>query len=514
MIVRFFKTGLSNGEAPVNYLLRDTDHQGGKRSDTPEILFGNPDQTIRLINNCTRKHKYSSGVVAFRAEDNPTRQQIFDILDRFRETIAPGISPDQYNTLFVLHRDPPDRKSGLAACHVHFVIPMTFLGGETHNGKSLTGMRFNPHPPGKQSIETIRLFTAVTNHEHGWKQVVEQPLRVGVDSFWRKVDGQANERRIGILQEYLSEQVKGGTLTNRDDLIQFIQNDLGCEITRKSDSYISVRLPHFKKAVRLKGKLFEASTDYAREFSTHSIESRTVSTLTVPDYEQAKERLNQLLEERKPYLLGYRPKPSTTTEKEKTDGRQQSKRTTGSERRGADAHRGAKGELRSTKLHPDGTHIESSRGNKPDQGVHRRSHAGHQSPAPATRTPRANSRRVGISGHGSNCGSTGTQRSQIPRTSSTGSSASRGNPSSGLSGQIGGSGQEPDRTNAGKIPQPSSQGYIPTRISTLGMSAADIDDQIRKLCIAQASASFEAQAVIQDSINDLVGRRENLPKPK
>lgn len=46
------------------------------------------------------------------------------------------------------------------------------------------------------------------------------------------------------------------------------------------------------------------------------------------------------------------------------------------------------------------------------------------------------------------------------------------------------------------------------------MSAGDIDDQIRKLCIAQASASYEAQAVIQDSINELVGRRENLPKLK
>lgn len=27
-IVRFFKTGLSRGEAPVNYLLREEDHKG------------------------------------------------------------------------------------------------------------------------------------------------------------------------------------------------------------------------------------------------------------------------------------------------------------------------------------------------------------------------------------------------------------------------------------------------------------------------------------------------------
>ena len=95
--------------------LRDTDHEGDKRGSKPEILFGNPSQTIRLINDCSRKHKYSSGVLAFRAGEIQSQEQIYDILDRFRETIAPGISPDQYHALFVLHRDPPDRKSGQAA---------------------------------------------------------------------------------------------------------------------------------------------------------------------------------------------------------------------------------------------------------------------------------------------------------------------------------------------------------------------------------------------------------------
>ena len=42
------------------------------------------------------------------------------------------------------------------------------------------------------------------------------------------------------------------------------------------------------------------------------------------------------------------------------------------------------------------------------------------------------------------------------------------------------------------------------------MTAMDSDEEIRKLCIAQASASFEGQARIQDAINRLVGRREKL----
>lgn len=46
------------------------------------------------------------------------------------------------------------------------------------------------------------------------------------------------------------------------------------------------------------------------------------------------------------------------------------------------------------------------------------------------------------------------------------------------------------------------------------MTAADIDEQIRKLCIAMNGASLDGQVAIQQHINELVGRKECLPKPK
>lgn len=515
MIVRFFKTGLSKGEAPVNYLLRDTDHEGGKRGAKPEILFGNPEQTIRLINDCPRKHKYSSGVLAFRAEEQPSREQILGIIDQFKETIAPSISPDQFNSLFVLHRDQPDRKTGLQPCHVHFVIPMTLLGGETPNGKPLAGKRFNPHPPGKQSQETMALFTAISNHDHGWKQVVENPLRVGIDSFWRKIDGQTNERRIGVLQDYLTERVKDGTFSHRDDLIQFIQNDLGCDITRKSESYISVRLPHFKKSVRLKGKMFDAKTDYARELATHSPNSRTVSTLTVPEYHQAKERLQQLLEVRKPYLMGIRPKPSTKTTKEINDGKQPTNRATTTYPRRVIAQAGvAQTRNRRHKQHPNGPANADIRGTQVHDGVHRRQHHSDKLTPTANRVSRTAAGRGGIGGHGAN-----GQSSTPTKSAGTGSGSSAGTNSTtrsgiGLPDQYAGTGPEQgraDQSQSGKYPP---QSILPAGISSTPMTAMDIDEEIRKLCIAQASASFDGQARIQDAINRLVGRREKLPRPK
>ena len=104
MIVRFFRTGQSSGEAPVNYLLRSHDHAGELRAERPEILEGNPKLTIRLINGVARQHKYASGCLAFRLGEQPSKAELHAIIDRFKAVVAPGLDPDQFNSLFVLHR--------------------------------------------------------------------------------------------------------------------------------------------------------------------------------------------------------------------------------------------------------------------------------------------------------------------------------------------------------------------------------------------------------------------------
>ncbi|MGV1017957.1 MAG: hypothetical protein ACOYBW_11350 [Fluviibacter phosphoraccumulans] len=512
MIVRFFKTGLSRGEAPVNYLLREDDHKGDTRYSRPEILEGNPDLTIRLINDCSRVHKYASGVLAFRPDEQVSPKELSGILDRFREVIAPGISPEQYQCLFVLHKDPMDPKTGNHPFHVHFVIPMTFLAGETYNGKSLAGKRFNPHPPGQKSQEIMSLFAATVNHDHGWKQVVEDPMRLGIDSFWRKIDGQSNLRKIDLLGKELTQRVQAGSLRNRNELVSFIENDLGCEITRNSDTYISVRLPHMTKAIRLKGKLFEAATDYAREFSTHSLSnSRTMSTLTVPEYEQAKTKLNQLLEERKPVLLGYRPKTSTTT-KETNDGRQQqTSRTPNYPRRvtGQNKRTGNTGTEYGVSLRGE---------NRRNQREHSGNEKQHQ-PVHAH-----------ISGNGSADksigGSTGRRVGQRITANSTrpkpepqnATQRSRSHPEhrtgGGLSATTNGENRTGNSQSTSQSLPASKQTQAFSGFVSRAVTAADLDEEIRKLGIALNYASYEGQSAIQNQINVLVGRKEHLPRPK
>lgn len=258
MIVRFFKTGISRGEAPINYLLGAKNHNGEQRAEPPEVIEGTPQLTIDIINSIHRKHKYSSGCIAFRPEEQPSRKQLQQIIEKFKLVVAPNLSPDAINSLFVLHKDRPNPRTGLAGFHVHFILPMVQLTGTN------AGRRWNPHPPGKESIEIMSLFTSITNHQYGWKQVQPNPLRVNVSSFWKKVEGKPITRKAELLQQELQIAITSGQIKSREQLCNFLADTLGMEITRKGGDYLSVRFPGTGKAIRLRGPMFGADTNFEK----------------------------------------------------------------------------------------------------------------------------------------------------------------------------------------------------------------------------------------------------------
>ena len=295
MIVRFFNTGTSNGESPVRYLLSATDHEGNQRSHAPEVLEGSPALTIDIINSIERKHKYASGCIAFRPNEHPTRKQLLDIVDAFKAVVAPGLSADQFNALFVLHHEPPDKKTGQASFHVHFVLPMTILGGTNSSGKSLAGRRWNPHPPGKQNIKVMSLFTQITNHENGWKQVQEGPKRLGINSLWRKADQFTQKQKAELLHKEVLRAVHAAEISSRPELLAFMEDKLGLTVTRATDQSVSVKFPDTPKAIRLRGAVYETQADFqALRHQRHEISP----VMTGEDYRGAKLRLSLLLVER------------------------------------------------------------------------------------------------------------------------------------------------------------------------------------------------------------------------
>lgn len=282
MMVRIFRSGTSRGESPVNYLLSDVDHQGEERDVAPEVLEGSPATTISVINGISRKHKYVSGVIAFRDEEQPTREQMFQVIDAFKASMLPGLEPEQYNSLWVLHREKGNTE-------LHFVVPMVEL---------TTGRRLNIHPPGERNLALYETFTQVMNQTLGYGQVVSDPLKLGLSDFERKAPAGADgKRQADTLMQEIRRAVKSGAVNNRDELCRFLDDDLGCTITRKGADYLSVKPPGQKKALRLRGPLFEDGSDYQTLLSAKSGKTGPV-LLTGPEFEQAQATLAALVQER------------------------------------------------------------------------------------------------------------------------------------------------------------------------------------------------------------------------
>lgn len=310
MIVRFFKAGISNGESPVRYLLSNHDHTGTPRAVAPEVLEGSPtgNTTIQIINGIARRHKYVSGVIAFRHNEQPTREQLYQVIDRFKAVAAP-LNADQFHSFWALHKDKGNTE-------LHFVFPMVLLGGTSQKGKDLTGQAMNIRPPGPRSEELFTLFQQVMNHELGYAQVAPDPLAVSLASYWHKPAGQVAKRKISLLEQTMLKGVKQGRIGNRDSLCHYLEDQLGVTITRQGEKYLSVKLPGDKKAIRLKGPLFEAAADYPQLMAKRG-QMKQSSQLTSSEYKQALQRLNQVVSERASFMRGdYKPpkqQNSTTT---------------------------------------------------------------------------------------------------------------------------------------------------------------------------------------------------------
>lgn len=502
MIVRFFKSGTSRGEPPVKYVLGAKDHQGMPREEKPEVLSGIPELTIDLINGIKRKHKYSSGCLAFRPDEQPTRLELHKIIQKFKSTVAPGLNPNSIDCLFVMHHDKPDKKTGLAGFHVHFIIPMVRLD-DKH-----IGHRWNPHPPGKETIELMSLFTSTTNHEMGWNQVQPNPLRVNIDSFWRKVEGKSATRKADLLKQELEVAVSTGKLKNKEQLCDFIANDLGLNITRNGADYLSVKFPFSQKAIRLKGPLFDNNTNYERLIASNSQQTRSVM-LTDLEYQTHKQRFSQLLQKRG-QLLADSP-ISINLEIKNGDKQHQSKQWQREQK--------TNGEPRDAGFAPSVNRIhlkESARGisARPLHG-HKYQHADKNELH--RRTDEQNS---GISGHHvctirQNCGDHGGGKfSSSTRQSTKRTEPTEFNSSGATSEQSAGSNTSRSTQqyagDSSKIQPTNTQSILFKSVN----SAEEINDQLRKLGMALATASYEGQSAIYEQINQLIGRREKLPKPK
>lgn len=285
MIVRVFNAGISRGESPVNYVTGDRDHTGQMRSARPEVLEGSPELTIAVINGIQRKHKYVSGAIAFRDSERPSREQMRDIIRSFKQTVCPGLGPENVNALFVLHRDKGNTE-------IHFIVPMVEM---------TTGRRMNIHPPGQQNIRLYEAFTQMTNDRFGYAQVTPDPLKLALSDFERyTADGKRDHSSKLYLHRRLTKAIRTGQIADRDQLCDFLSSEYGVEITRKGSDYLSMKFPGAEKAKRFRGPLYRADADY-RQIVMQARDNRQEHRLSPAEFQRARDTLHQLIEERRQF---------------------------------------------------------------------------------------------------------------------------------------------------------------------------------------------------------------------
>lgn len=246
MLVQFFNHGTGRADSAIRYLLSDNDSNNNPRNPKPEIFYGDPDLTKILIDNNPRKFKYTSGVIAFRDSEKPTKRQLNQIIKSFYLTFAPGLGPERLNMLIVRHEDKGNTE-------LHLLIPMI---------DAKTQMQFNIDPPGQYSTQMIKDFSALWNHKLGYSQVVEDPLKAEFSNFDKKSpSGKTSNTVKNRFSIEIPKLIRNGKINSRNELCEFLE-EKGCTITRKGMDYISVRLPNQKKAIKLRGPVFSKNSDY------------------------------------------------------------------------------------------------------------------------------------------------------------------------------------------------------------------------------------------------------------
>lgn len=237
MIVKFHARGAGKGEGPVGYLLgKDRDREAAT------LLRGNPEDTVEIIDSSKYAKKYTSGVLSF-AERDLTPEQKNEIMDSFEKALFPGLDQDQYNCLWVEHKDK-DR------LELNFVVP---------NVELLTGKRLQPW---FERADKPRI--------NAWKTVVnasfdlhdpDDPMNKRALTTPRDLPPNKQEA-AQTLNTGLLRLAESGLIQNRSDVVKAL-SDAGFEVARETKNSISIADPEGGKNIRLKGALYERSFEFS-----------------------------------------------------------------------------------------------------------------------------------------------------------------------------------------------------------------------------------------------------------
>lgn len=239
MLIKFFPHGRGDGAGPVGYVTR----QEGREHQPPEVLRGDPERTVELIDGIDRQWRYTSGVISFAREDAPSAAEQEQVMDEFERVAFAGLEPDQYDCLWVRHAHTEGGRIEL-----HFVTPRMELS---------TGKALNIAPPGWASLYAP--LRDALNYEHGWTRP-DDPDRARM--LQRPEEALERGRTRETIHAYVEQRVEVGDIHDRTSLVAALE-DVGLSIPRQGKAYITVHDPESDARFRMKGGLYEQ--DWTRD---------------------------------------------------------------------------------------------------------------------------------------------------------------------------------------------------------------------------------------------------------
>lgn len=259
MIVKFMKRGEGKGSGPVQYLL-------GKDYNRPAatLLRGDPDLTRDLIDASNFSKRYTSGVLSFAEEDIPDHLKN-ELMDDFERTILAGLEPDQYNVLWVQHKD----KNRL---ELNFVIVNTELR---------SGKRLQPYFRAAD-FHLVNNWQNFINARHEFSDPNDPSKKrlLITASDISKSRAEAVEQ----INSSLTELIKSGAVNDRQDVLNALESS-GFTVARETKQSISIADPNGDgKNIRLKGAIYE------RSFNASQLDAEEIERAGASYRESAAER--------------------------------------------------------------------------------------------------------------------------------------------------------------------------------------------------------------------------------
>ncbi len=257
MHIKFLAHGTGSAARASAYLMGALDHHGLDRAGV-SVLRGDPAVFAAVADSLTFQHRYTSAVISWAAEEAPTPSEIDAVLDDFEALAFAGLEPEDCCMTAVMHNEPD------GGVHLHILIARVDLK---------TGLSFNPAPPGQR--KQFDLVRDMHNHKHGWARP-DDPLRARLlqpdfEAYKSDSDTTAIKKQV---TEHLLGAAAQGLISNANELRAYLQESLGCEITRSGKNYVSIKPAEYPRAIRLKGELYGESWEAERTVQREAARER------------------------------------------------------------------------------------------------------------------------------------------------------------------------------------------------------------------------------------------------